>query len=218
MRNRSMLSNMHYLPSGYLSFDRDITSSSGTTTASWTAELPRELDTRQQVSRLHAHLYLLLFHTRVVDTLQYSLHVALQFGPFRHQPPPAMNFRNRRLIVETTHQLVRCCAMGVVHPEKVQVAGVVPWALGFERARRDVQSLPVQIRVVLDNSQDAQRPACPGMGRSWATRRGLLGTARSGHDAWWSHRSGREEGFRHRLGWRNGVGSGRRGRREYGVN
>src|SRR6266404_7708541 len=154
MRNRSMLSNMHYLPSGYLSFDRDITSSSGTTTASWTAELPRELDTRQQVSRLHAHLYLLLFHTRVVDTLQYSLHVALQFGPFRHQPPPAMNFRNRRLIVETTHQLVRCCAMGVVHPEKVQVAGVVPWALGFERARRDVQSLPVQIRVVLDNSQD----------------------------------------------------------------
>src|SRR6266404_1262658 len=34
MRNRSTLSNTHYLPSGYLSSDRNITSSSGTTTAS----------------------------------------------------------------------------------------------------------------------------------------------------------------------------------------
>src|SRR6266404_1123315 len=154
MRNRSMLSNMHYLPSGYLSFDRDITSSSGTTTASWTAELPRELDTRQQVSRLHAHLYLLLFHTRVVDTLQYSLHVALQLGPFRHQPPPAMNLRNRRLVFETTHQLVRCCAMGVVRLEEDEVRGVVARALRFVDAGFDVQGLAVEVWVVLDDGKD----------------------------------------------------------------
>src|SRR5882762_8271292 len=114
MRNRSMLSNTHYLPSGYLSFDRDITSSSGTTTASWTTELPRELDASQQISRLHAHLYTLLFHTRVVDALHHPLHVALQLGPLRHQPPPTVNLRDRRLVFETTHQLVRCRPVGVV--------------------------------------------------------------------------------------------------------
>src|SRR6266404_6081161 len=91
----SSLSNTHYSPSGYLSFDRDITSSSGTTTASWTTEFPRKLDASQQVSRLHAHLYALLFHARVVDALQNSLHIALQLGPLRHQPPPSMNLRHR---------------------------------------------------------------------------------------------------------------------------
>src|SRR6266404_8648678 len=81
MCNRSTLSNTHHLPSGYLSSDRNITSSSGTMTASWTTEFPRELDTRQQVSRLHAHLNSLLFHACVVDALQYPLHVPFQLGP-----------------------------------------------------------------------------------------------------------------------------------------
>src|SRR6266404_9469349 len=113
MHNRSTLSNTHYLPSGYLSLDRDITSSSGTMTASWTTEFPCKLDASQQVSRLHAHLYALLFHTRVVDALQYALHVALQLGPLRHQPPPAVNLRNRRLVLETTYQIVRGGTVGV---------------------------------------------------------------------------------------------------------
>src|SRR5882762_2497195 len=78
MCNRSTLSNTHYVPSGYPFFDHDITSSSGTTTASWTTEFPRELDASQQVSRLHAHLNPLLLHTRVVDTLQHPLHVSFQ--------------------------------------------------------------------------------------------------------------------------------------------
>src|SRR6266404_7011001 len=99
MRNRSTLSNTHYLPSGYLSFDRDITSSSGTTTASWTSELPRELDASQQVSQLHAHLDSLLLHARVMDALQYSLHVAFQLGPLRHQPPPMVYLRDHQLIL-----------------------------------------------------------------------------------------------------------------------
>src|SRR6267378_4068855 len=120
MYNRSTLSNTHYLPSGYLSSDRNITSSSGTTTASWTTELPRELDASQQVSRLHAYLYALLLHTRVVDALQNSLHIAFQLGPFRHQPPPSMHLRNRRLILETTHQLIRCRTMGVVRLEDAE--------------------------------------------------------------------------------------------------
>src|SRR6266403_3839027 len=81
MCNRSTLSNTHYLPSGYPSLDRDITSSSGTMTASWTTEFPREFDARQQVSRLHAHLYALLLHACVVDALQHPLHVTLQLGP-----------------------------------------------------------------------------------------------------------------------------------------
>src|SRR6266404_9337790 len=114
MRNRSTLSNTHYLPSGYLSFDRDITSSSGTTTALWTTEFLRELDVSQQVSRLHAYLYTLLFHACVVDPLQHPLHVALQFGPLRHQPPPSMDLCDRRLILETTHQVIRCRTVGVV--------------------------------------------------------------------------------------------------------
>src|SRR6266404_4635667 len=107
MCNRSTLSNTHYLPSGYLSSDRNITSSSGTTTVLWTTEFPRELDASQQVSRLHAHLDPLLLHASVVDALQHSLHVPLQLGPLRHQLPPAMNLRDRRLVFETTHQLVR---------------------------------------------------------------------------------------------------------------
>src|SRR5882762_531434 len=118
MCNRSTLSNTHYLPSGYLSLDRNITSSSGTTTASWTTELPCELDASQQVSRLHAHLYALLLHTRVMDTLQHPLHVALQFGPLRHQPPPTMDLRNRRRVFETTYQFIRGRTMGVVHLEE----------------------------------------------------------------------------------------------------
>src|SRR6266404_3259282 len=73
MCNRSTLSNTHYLPSGYLSLDRNITSSSGTTTASWTTELPCELDASQQVSRLHAHLYALLLHTRVMSRSNLAL-------------------------------------------------------------------------------------------------------------------------------------------------
>src|SRR6266404_5289317 len=98
MHNRSTLSNTHYLPSGYLSLDRDITSSSGTMTASWTTEFPCELDVSQQVSRLHAHLNMLLFHARVVDALQNSPHITLQFGPLQHQPPPLMDLCDRRLI------------------------------------------------------------------------------------------------------------------------
>src|SRR6266404_6091660 len=84
MRNRSTLSNTHYLPSGYPFSDRNITSSSGTTTASWTTEFPRELDASQQVGRLHAHLNPLLLHASVVDALQHALHVTLQLGPLRH--------------------------------------------------------------------------------------------------------------------------------------
>src|SRR6267378_6651355 len=125
MRNRSTLSNTHYLPSGYLSFDRNITSSSGTTTASWTTEFPRELDASQQVSRLHAHLYTLLLHARVVDALQNPLHVTLQLGPLRHQPPPAVNLRNRRLVLETTYQIVRGGTVGVVRLKDGEVGGVV---------------------------------------------------------------------------------------------
>src|SRR6267378_6847818 len=125
MCNRSTLSNTHYLPSGYLSSDRDITSSSGTTTASWTTEFPRELDASQQVSRLHAHLYALLLHTRVVDALQYALHVALQLGPLRHQPPPSVNLRDRRLVLQTTHQFIRCRTVGVIRLEDDEVGGVV---------------------------------------------------------------------------------------------
>src|SRR6267378_5364267 len=121
----STLSNTHYLPSGYLSLDRDITSSSGTTTASWTTEFPRELDASQQVSRLHAHLYALLLHARVVDALQYALHVALQLGPLRHQPSPAVNLRDRRLVFETTHHVIRCRTVGVIRLEDDEVGGVV---------------------------------------------------------------------------------------------
>src|SRR6266404_4321537 len=154
MRNRSTLSNTHYLPSGYLSFDRDITSSSGMMTASWTTEFPRELEASQQVSRLHAHLYALLFHTRVVDALQYPLHVALQLSPLRHQPPPAMNLRDRRLIFETTHQLIRCRAVGVVRLEDSEVGGVVARTLRLFGAGLDVQSLAVQVGVVLDDGKD----------------------------------------------------------------
>src|SRR6266404_3544792 len=141
MCNRSTLSNTHYLPSGYLSSDRDITSSSGTMTASWTTEFPRELDASQQVSRLHAYLYTLLFHACVVDALQHPLHFALQFSPLRHQPPPTMNLRDRRLILETTHQLVHCCAVGVVRLEDEEVGGVIAGALCLGRAGLDVQSL-----------------------------------------------------------------------------
>src|SRR6267378_5193397 len=147
MRNRSTLSNMHYLPSGYLSSDRNITSFSGTTTASWTTELPCELDASQQVSRLHAYLYTLLFHARVVDALQYALHVALQFGPLRHQPPPSVNLRNCRLIFETAHQLIRCRAVGVVRLEDDEVGGVVTRTLRFVGAGFDVQGLAVQVGV-----------------------------------------------------------------------
>src|SRR6266404_2000841 len=154
MCNRSTLSNTHYLPSGYLSLDRDITSSSGTTTASWTTELPRELDASQQVSRLHAHLYALLLHARVVDALQNSLHIALQLGPLRHQPPPSVHLRGRRLILETTHQLIRCHAVGVVRLEDGEVGGVVARALHFVGAGLDVQGLAVQIGVVLDDGED----------------------------------------------------------------
>src|SRR6266404_585175 len=154
MCNRSSLSNTHYLPSSYLSLDRDITSSSGTTTASWTTEFPRELDASQQVSRLHAHLYALLLHARVVDALQHPLHVALQLGPLRHQPSPPRNFRDRCLIFETTHQLVRCCAMGVVRLEDDEVGGVVARTLRFVDAGFDVQSLAVEVWVVLDDGKD----------------------------------------------------------------
>src|SRR6266404_480518 len=154
MCNRSTLSNTHYLPSGYLSFDRDITSSSGTTTASWTTELPRELDASQQVSRLHAHLYTLLLHACVVDALQNSLHVALQLSPLRHQPPPAMYLRDRRLIFETTHQLIRCRTVGVIRLEDGEVGGVVARTLLFVGAGFDVQRLSVQVGVVLDNGED----------------------------------------------------------------
>src|SRR6266404_3349261 len=154
MCNRSTLSDTHYSPSGYLSFDRDITSSSGTTTASWTTEFSRELDASQQVSRLHAHLYALLFHARIVDALQHPLHVALQLGPLRHQPPPAMNLRDCRLILKTTHQLIRCCAVGVVRFEDGEVGGVVARTLRFVGAGLDVQSLAVEIRVVPHNGQD----------------------------------------------------------------
>src|SRR6266404_2290318 len=124
MCNRSTLSNTHYLPSGYLSSDRNITSSSGTMTASWTTEFPHELDASQQVSRLHAHLDALLLHARVVDALQNSLHVALQLGPLRHQSSPAMNLRDRRLVLETTYQLICCSAVGVVRLEDHKVGGV----------------------------------------------------------------------------------------------
>src|SRR6266404_5282482 len=143
MRNRSTLSNTHYLPSGYLSFDRDITSSSGTTTASWTTEFPCELDTGQQVGRLHAYLYTLLLHSCVVDTLQNSLHITLQFSPLRHQPSPTVNLRDRRLILETTHQIIRGCTMGVVRLEEEEVGGVVARALCFDGAGFDVEGLPV---------------------------------------------------------------------------
>src|SRR6266404_4418109 len=139
MCNRSTLSNTHYFPSGYLSHDRNITSSSGTTTVSWTTEFPHELDASQQVSQLHAHLYALLLHARVVDALQYLLHVALQLGPLRHQPPPSMNLCDRRLILETTHQLIRCRAVGVVRLEDGEVGGIVAWALRFVGAGFDVQ-------------------------------------------------------------------------------
>src|SRR6266404_2526506 len=138
MRNRSTLSNTHYLPSSYLSFDRDITSSSGTTTASWTMEFPCELDASQQVSRLHAHLYVLLFYARIVDTLQHALHVVLQLGPLRHQPSPAMNFRDRRLVLETTYQLIRCRAVGAVRLEDGEVRGVVVRTLLLDSAGLDV--------------------------------------------------------------------------------
>src|SRR6266404_4575699 len=154
MCNRSTLSNTHYLPSGYLSLDRDITSSSGTTTASWTTELPRELDASQQVSRLHAHLYALLLHARVVDALQNSLHIALQLSPLRHQPPPTVNLRDRRLVLETTYQLIRCRTMGVVGLEDQEVGGVVARTLRFLDAGLDVQSLAVEVRVVLDDGKD----------------------------------------------------------------
>src|SRR6266404_2642827 len=119
MCNRSTLSNTHYLPSGYLSHDRNITSSSGTTTASWTAKLLCEVDVSQQVSRLHMDLNSLLLHPGLMDALQDSLHVLFQLGPLRHQPPPAMYFGDGRRVFETTYQGVRLCTMGIVHPEQV---------------------------------------------------------------------------------------------------
>src|SRR6266404_1330069 len=121
----STLSNTHYLPSGYLSHDRNITSSSGTMTVSWTTELLSEFKAGQQVGRLHADLDSLLFHTGVMDTLQHPLHVPLQLGPFRHQLPPMVYLCNSGLILETTHQCIRLCVVRIVGLEHEEVGGVV---------------------------------------------------------------------------------------------
>ena len=99
-------------------------------------------------------LDLLLLHTHVVYALQDLLHVTLQFGPLRHQPPPAVNLGDGRLVLETTYQHIHLCTMGVIHPEHVQVGGVVVRALCRHSAGFDMKGLPIQVRVVLNNGQD----------------------------------------------------------------
>ncbi len=92
---------------------------------SWTAELPREVDAGEEVGRLHADLNLLLLHIRIMDALQNSLHVLFQLGSLQHQPPPAVNLGDGRLILKTTYQCIRLGAVGIIHPEHAEVGGVI---------------------------------------------------------------------------------------------
>src|SRR6266404_3834969 len=153
MCNQSTLSNTHYLPSGYLSHNRNITSSSGTTTASWMTELPSELKAGQQVGQLHTDLDLFLFHAGIVDTLQHSLHVPLQLRSLCHQLPPPMYLRNCRLIFKTTHQFICLGAVTIVCLELQKVRRVVTRAECRHSPGLDLEGLPVQIWTVFDNGQ-----------------------------------------------------------------
>src|SRR6266404_1849354 len=65
-----------------------------------------------------------------------------------------MNLRDRRLIFEATHQLIRCRAVGVVCLEDGEVGGVVARTLRLVGAGLDVQSLAVEVWVVLDDGED----------------------------------------------------------------
>src|SRR6266404_7310558 len=89
-----------------------------------------------------------------MNALQHSLHITFQLGLLRHQPPPPMDFCDHRLVFETTHQRIRLCTVRVVGFEHVQVRGVVVrTALLFDRWL-NVQSLSIQVWVVLDDGQD----------------------------------------------------------------
>src|SRR6266404_8744581 len=89
-----------------------------------------------------------------MNALQHSLHITFQLGLLRHQPPPPMDFCDHRLVFETTHQRIRLCTVRVVGFEHVQVRGVVVrTALLFDRWL-NVQSLSIQVWVVLDAGED----------------------------------------------------------------
>src|SRR6266404_4170987 len=65
-----------------------------------------------------------------------------------------MDLRDCQLILETTHQVIRCRTVGVVRLKDREVGGVVARTLCFVGAGFDVQRLAVEVGVVLDNGED----------------------------------------------------------------
>src|SRR6266404_2217269 len=65
-----------------------------------------------------------------------------------------MDLRDRRLVLKATYQFIRGRTMGVVRLEDEEVGGVVARTLRFVGAGLDVQSLAVQVWVVLDDGED----------------------------------------------------------------
>src|SRR6266404_6232608 len=65
-----------------------------------------------------------------------------------------MDLRDRRLVLKATYQFIRGRTMGVVRLEDEEVGGVVARTLRFVGMGLDVQSLAVEVWVVLDDGED----------------------------------------------------------------